>query len=180
MAAQKKATTQAKRPTTVTQWKKQQGEPIKLPSGNYARLRGASMDFFLMSGFIPNSLKALVQNQISQMEQEQGKTKAKDLEAQQAKELASILEDEDKLRDLLSMYDRIAVHCFLEPTVRMPPEDAAERKDDQLYTDELDMEDKVFVFNVAVGGTKDLESFRQQQNASVESVRAGAEVAEPS
>lgn len=164
--------------TTASAWRKSSTDPIELPSGNVAKIRSASMEFFLTGGFIPNSLKGLVHKMINDMESEQGKPSKKD-SGDSTAELSEIITDDNKLRDLIHMYDRIAAHCFEEPKVALPPEDPDDREDDILYTDEIGMDDKVFVFNVALGGTKDVESFRNEQAAAVESVRAGTEVADP-
>lgn len=183
--------TQTKRATTARQWRSKKPEPIELPSGNMASVRTASMEFFLASGFIPNSLKTMVQKQIQEVVHEENPREAQKMN----EEIAKVLEDEDSLKDLIEMYDKIAIHCFIDPKLSDAPfekdedgnfihdedgyripVDIDERNQELLYVDEIEFEDKVFVFQLAVGGTKDIESFRQQQNQNLESVRASAEV----
>jgi len=38
--------------------------------------------------------------------------------------------------------------------------DMTGRQDDLVYADMIDIEDKMFIFNFAVGGTRDVEQFR--------------------
>jgi len=44
----------------------------------------------------------------------------------------------------------------------------SERDDDVTYTDEIPVDNKTFIMNYAVGGTRDLESFRQGLDKTVE------------
>jgi len=157
--------------TDINSWKKKQSKPLELPSGNRARVRGGSMQFFLTAGFIPNSLKSMIQKAISEVDLHGGKSVELDDGS-----MADILNDEAKLQELMDLYDKVAIYCFQEPKLHPVPPEEEERDEDLLYVDEVDFEDKVFVFNYAVGGTRDLERFREQQNTHVESVRAGAAV----
>ena len=147
--------------TDVATWKKKhsQGGLVDLPSGNKCRLRNPGMQAFLKMGFIPDSLTGLVTKALKT-----GK------EADEA-EILEALSDEQKMDELFDLYDRITIYCFVDPKVHEVPEDDEDREDDKLYVDEIDFEDKVFIFQWAVGGTRDLHRFREQQNAAVERVR---------
>lgn len=46
------------------------------------------------------------------------------------------------------------------------------RDPDQLYTDEVDLEDRMFILNYAVGGSRDLDSFREGTQAVMDAVAA--------
>jgi hypothetical protein len=48
-------------------------------------------------------------------------------------------------------------HEFIEP----------ERDTELLYADEVDLQDRVFIMNFAVGGTRDLARFRREHRESV-------------
>jgi len=154
--------TAPKKPTSVQQWKKAaQGVPLEVPSGNTALVRNVGMQVFLQRGLVPNSLMPIVRMAMSGKEPE---LKLDDI-------------TEDQLRDMVALFDAVVVHCVVEPKVQPVPAEGEERADDVLYVDEVDFDDKQFIFQWVVGGTRDLEQFRKEQAASVESVRGGAALA---
>lgn len=159
MATQKPAA----KPTTATEWKKKsaQGVPLQVPSGNTALVRNPGMEVFLRKGLVPNSLMPLVR---------QGMT---------GKELDVKAEDitDDQLNDLVSLFDAVTCYCVIDPPVAPVPAQESERDPETLYVDEVDFEDKQFIFQWAVGGTRDVEQFRKEQAASVDAVRGGAAMA---
>jgi hypothetical protein len=147
------------KPTPVAEWKQQaQGKPLEVPSGKTALVRNPGMEVFLRRGLIPNSLMPIVRKAMSGKEPELN------------------LEDitEDQLQDMVSLFDAITVYCVVEPKVLPVPADNEERREDVLYVDEVDFEDKQFIFQWVVGGTRDVEKFRAEQKVSLESLRGGA------
>ncbi len=74
------------------------------------------------------------------------------------------------------MYDAVLLHVVIEPHVLPvpPPEEA--RDPDGLYVDDVDLEDKVFLFNWAVGGTADVEAFRKEQADNLAVVHSSEDV----
>lgn len=152
----------APKPTTAQQWKKaSQGVPLEVPSGNTALVRNPGMQIFMQRGLIPNSLMPIVRQAMS--------GKPLDLKAEDM--------TEQHLEDMLALFDAVTVYCVVEPKVLAVPADGEERAEDVLYVDEVDFDDKQFIFQWAVGGTKDLEKFREEQAATMESVRGGAALA---
>ena len=150
------------KPTTAQAWKKQaQGVPLEVPSGNTALVRNVGMQVFLQKGLVPNSLMPIVRQAMS--------GKDVDLKVEEI--------TEGQLADMLALFDAVVVHCVVEPKVMPTPAEGEERADDVLYVDEVDFDDKQFIFQWVVGGTRDLEQFRKEQAASVESVRGGAALA---
>ena len=146
--------------TPVSQWKqKGQPTPLELPSGNTCLVRPVGMDAFIKQGIIPNTLLGLVQ---------------KSLKAGTAEEMddldeftAEALEDPEKLQSIFEVADSVTVYCVVEPPVHPVPTDRDAREADLLYVDEIDLDDKLFIFNFAVGGSRDLEAFRQQTAGGV-------------
>lgn len=152
MATQKAAP----KPTTATQWKKQaQGVPVEVPSGNTALVRNVGMQVFLKQGIVPNSLMAIVKQAIS------------------GKKIELNVEEitEQQLSDMVDLFDAVTLYVVVEPKVYPAPAQDEERESGKLYVDEVDFEDKQFIFQWAVGGTRDLEKFREEQGAVMESVR---------
>ena len=58
----------------------------------------------------------------------------------------------------------VEVNGVLSPGLRDP---------DVLYVDEVDIEDRMFILNFALGGTRNLERFREELADSVRPVQAG-------
>lgn len=161
-----------KKTTSASQWKKTTGHEVEVPSGNTALVRRQGMQTFLKKGVIPNSLMPLVQKAINDGEFD-------------TKEMLESL-DLDKLEELIQLYDVIVIECVIEPQVSAIPRDdagngipLAERDQDKLYVDEVDFEDKQFIFQWVVGGTADVEQFRQQQSAAMDALSASNQVVAP-
>jgi hypothetical protein len=151
--------------TPVSEWKKKsEPHPLDLPSGNTCLMQPVGMDVFIKQGFIPNSLLAIVQKALAAGEA--GKADELDM----SEFMAEALVDPEKIRDIFQVADAVTVYCVVEPRVYPVPTDSVLREEDKLYVDEIDLDDKLFIFNVAVGGTKDLEPFRAATAAGVGSV----------
>jgi len=154
--------TAAKKPTSAAQWKKASaGVPLEVPSGNTALVRNPGMQVFLRKGLVPNSLMPLVRKGMTGKEPE---IKLDDI-------------NEDQLEAMLDLFDAITCYCVIEPKVLPVPAEGEERDPEALYVDEVDFEDKQFIFQWAVGGTRDLEQFRKEQSNAVERLRGGAAMA---
>lgn len=151
--------------TPVSEWKK----PIpalELPSGKAMKLRNASFQTFMKLGMIPNSLLAVVQSSI-----DKGKEP----------NLSELTEDPKQLEDMVQMVDDVVCFVSIEPKVHPLPtqsdadkwnlahpeasvNDPDELRDEALlYVDEVDDEDKMFIFGAVTGDTRDVETFRGQQ-----------------
>jgi hypothetical protein len=163
-------------------------EIIKLPSGNVARVRRAGAEAFLAQGLIPDTLTPIVEKAI--------KSK-KGMRPEQSKK---IMEDPKQLGSLMEMLDRTTCYAVLEPRVVMPPTcvvcdeldtNAAEQHVKQsredyhafqqkpreagvLYADRVDLQDKMFILQFTMGGTRDLERFRREHGTGMAGLLAGA------
>jgi hypothetical protein len=158
--------------TSVSQWKQKsplKPIPLELPSGNTCLVRPVGMDAFLKQGLIPNSLLGIVSKALAAGEA----GKAGDLDMGEF--MSEALQDPEKLRSIFDVADAATVYCVLEPRVEPIPEEdpaggVAVRDPEKLYVDEIDLDDKLFIFNFAVGGTRDLEAFRQATTSGVGSM----------
>ena len=175
--AKNKAKKQASAPiSTKKTWKRNKGEDLLLPSGNTAFVKRPGPTAFLTQGLLPDNLTPIVQEAIS---------KGKGLKKEKMVEMTSTPEG---IASMLDAMDRVLVSVVIEPKVlyhrRLTvdgegepilnngkevfediPED--DRDDELLYTDDVDIDDKMFVFNFAVGGTRDLERFREEHTAGM-------------
>lgn len=155
------------RPSAVSDFKKKQ-TPTALPSGNAIVLKKTSITGFLAAGTIPNSLMQTIQ---AAMNSKGGQTEKK-IEA----EVAKLLEDPEGMRDMFIAVDAFVCAVAIEPKVYPVPENEADRKEDQLYVDELELDDKMFIFQRAVGATDDAAPFRKESAPGVGSVPASKAV----
>jgi hypothetical protein len=176
------------RTKTAAEWraKTSSAQDIEVPSGNIALIRRVGPEAFLDSGNIPDALTPIIEESVRD---------AKGLRPEKAAEL---MNDPGMMPKAVGMMNMVVCSAVVEPHVesvppcticegRQQPWDdvhldrshegyhvyAEEDRDPEaLYIDEVDFEDKVFIFNYAVGGTADLERFRKEQASSMAAVLA--------
>lgn len=141
--------------TPPSQWKKPriEGEVVTLPSGNVVRCARPGLDAFMEMGMVPNTLIPSIDASLSQA-------------ITPEKAMQEIASDVNALQETARFMDDVTMHCVVEPEVLPVPEDddagqPGERETDVLYIDKIDIEDKTFIFQFAVGGTRSVERFRQ-------------------
>lgn len=152
--------------TSASAWKQKtvQGTPLVVPSGNTCLVQAPGLQVFIKSGMIPNSLMPIIQDAMNKG-RAPGNTDF-DLE-----------KNPEMLEEIMDLMDAITVYCVVEPAVHETPVDAAgkpipfaQRDPETLYVDEVDFQDKTFIFQFAVGGTSDLEKFRAELDEHMETV----------
>lgn len=172
--------------TSVSDWKSGANtglKPIELPSGKWAKLRKVSLQTMLQTGQIPNVLMGPVRKALGGRKQ--------DLDPN---ELSKVMGDPQGLMEMFKLVDDITVKAFVEPKLHPLPYLTNEKtgqvitdeanqpilgdKDPTLlYVDEVDLDDKMFIFHWIVGGSSDLEQFRNEQARGVESLSGRQDVA---
>ncbi len=152
--------------TEVSDWKKsdRHGVKLRLPSGKVCLAFNPGIHVFLERGMIPNSLMPIVQQAIKE---------GKGLDAKKSQALA---EDSAVLQDVMSLVNGIFLTVVVQPKVYSIPEDEEERNTERLYIDEVDLDDRLFIMQWVVGGTRDLERFRDEQAAALGNLSAGETV----
>lgn len=165
-----------KQVTSAVSWKNSSTLELKVPSGKVAKVRNPGMKAFVTAGLIPNSLMPIVTEAL-----ERGAPPSPSA-------LKKAAADNSKfIPEILEATDAVTIHCVIEPQVHKVPiwtiaevekglctseqvgQEAPQLKDDELlYVDEVDFEDKMFIFQWACGGTRDVERFRKQYSAGVE------------
>lgn len=156
-------------------------EVVTLPSGNRARVRRSGPEAFLEQGLIPDPLTATIEKSI------------RSKKGLRPEKQVDIMDDPVKLGALVEMLDRTCCYAVVEPHVEMPPTctecdeldtpRAPWHKDESherhhkfverprepgvLYADRVDMDDKMFILNFTLGGTRDLERFRRELGVGV-------------
>ncbi len=182
-------------PTSAAQWKKGPGAApvdVELPSGNTARIKQISMPQLLGEGIFPDSLQGYIKKAIGeeskaaaekpgQPSDHKKKSKPKKQgEVFGEEDIAEMLQDPAKIADMFSVFDKVTVMAVVEPKVLAAPEDESERDPQKLYVDEVDLQDKTFIFQFCVGGSKDLERFRTESTSAVGSLANLQELPNPS
>lgn len=163
-----------KQVSTAQQWKAGKTYELEVPSGNVCLVRKPDgLKAFMVDGRIPNSLMPLVEE-------------ALDTKTSNELDMKAILNDPNKMADLMSMVDQIAINVVVEPKIHRVPmvtdpdpmtgattPREGPRDPDALYVDEVDMEDKLHVMGWAFAGVNDMGQFRQATAANVASLADG-------
>lgn len=154
------------RVTTASAWKQKTagGTPLVVPSGNTCLVQASGLQVFLREGLIPNSLMPIISEAMRKGRAPQNS----DFDLENNPEM---------LDQILDLMDSVTMYCVIEPKIEPAPRDEegalipfSERDPETLYVDEVDFQDKTFIFQYAVGGTADLEKFRQELGEHVETV----------
>jgi hypothetical protein len=157
--------------TSVKEWKaKSDPLPLELPSGKTCLARPVGVEAFLKAGVIPNSLMKVISKALGET------PTAADIDLSEL--MGDLSENPEMLQDVFAMADNVTIYCVVEPMVNPLPADGV-RNDDLLYVDEIDLEDKLFILNFGVGGSRDLEAFRLATDGGVGSVPASTDVQLP-
>jgi hypothetical protein len=84
--------------------------------------------------------------------------------------MREILNDPAKLDEMMHVVNKIVCYVVVKPAVEYPPNDPTLRKNDAIYADMIDLEDRMFIMNWALGGVRDLERFREEHEAALGSL----------
>lgn len=167
---------------TAATWgskKKSSTFELDLPSGNTVLCKRVDMPTLLASGAFPDTLMSIVSEKIETATGQNDTPKEMDPAV-----VKGVLEDPKKLGELFDAIDKIVPLVVAQPTVENHKRPIAEgsvelevipdeeRDDDVVYTDAIDLEDKMFIFQYAVGGTREVEDFRAELTSTVADVSA--------
>lgn len=167
--------------TDASEWKGKRnvvGTKLKLPSGNVALVKQVDLTTFVAEGMVPNALLPVVQEFVGPENSEGKRVSQADVQ--------KIMDDPKQLADIIRLTDAVVQQAVVKPSIEPVPvwtqedveagdcdeeqlgEVANEKRDpDLLYIDETDMVDRQFIFQWVVGGTRDMERFREQSAALV-------------
>ena len=134
---------------------------LTVPSGQLCLARRPGTQGLLEAGILHNvdSLTAMVNTK--HVRRVKGKEEI---------DVQSLMKDPENVETLMHTIDRIVCYVVVKPDVQMSPNDVTLRDPDVIYADMIDLEDKMFIMNFAVGGTRDLERFRGELADAVGSV----------
>lgn len=147
---------------TPTAWGGEVLEDVEVPSGQLCQCRRPGVQG-LMAAKLLDKLDIL-----TNMVNEEHINRVKGIKPT---DIAEELNSPEKLMEVLETVDRVVEYIVVQPVLIRPVkvEDGtetlltdAERLDGVVYTDMVDLEDKMFLFNYAVGGTRDVATFREE------------------
>lgn len=191
--------------TSVASWKKPQGEPLTLPSGNVCLVKRPGLEKLFASGVLPDELTKLALANIDAAKSpgrpQDHLPKGGAVNSLDPEILAKFMAGENAIQDIFASFDKVTEMCVIEPPVRYHMKHiiddtgrtvtddngrvqwveipANERSPEILYTDDVDAEDKSFIFNFVVGGSRDIEAFREATGDDVAVVQSSEDVELP-
>lgn len=126
---------------------------LTVPSGQVCLVRRPGLDALMAEGLLGDldSLTQIVNSK--HIERVNGKDSVN---------AASMLKDAKSVENVLHLVNKVVCATVIQPPVFMPPNDVTLRKQGVVYADSIDINDKMFIFQYVLGGTADLERFRQQ------------------
>jgi len=153
---------------------------LELPSGNVCKVQRTDMPTLLASGAFPDSLMSIVSEKIESATGKKNKPKELSNDDVQSvlsspDQMVQLFESIDKLIPIVVVEPKVANHSVLDPaTKKMRPltDEEREAAGDVVFTDEVDLEDKMFIFQFVVGGKSDVEGFRSELGAVVGDISA--------
>lgn len=148
-----------------------EGQPLELPSGRWVRAKFPGLRAFISADYIPNDLLPIVMAGLEEGQLDTGKM------------TEEIKKNPKRILEMLDLVDHIFAICVTEPKFALLPKvqnedgtfsyDSGKKEPGRLYVDLASDEDKAFVFYAAVGGTRDLATFRLEQDEELGSLQAG-------
>jgi hypothetical protein len=142
-----------------------------MPSGNYMRIKKVGLQALIKTGTMPNALMGIAQKAVE---------KGSKVDGVSDEEMLSLLQDPKKVEQIGTFMDKVVMMCAQEPQVHPLPDQGVERDEEMLYIDEVEDEDKMFIFQVVTGGTTDVAAFREEHGATMAAIRGREDVELPS
>ena len=149
-------------PSSVADFKKRkQGIVLTLPSGLSMTCRRVSIQDYIRtgSGDVYNPLLSIVGEALE---------KGSMIDVNKALVTDDGGVEMDKLTDMYDMIEGMVVAMAVSPEVHPLPEEGEEKDDNLLYVNEVDDEDKMFLFQWAIGGTDDVATFHLEANQALD------------
>lgn len=144
---------------------------LELPSGETCLVVRPGVQGLIGAGILDSldTLTGLVQSELIDSKDPRNAQKA----------VKALAENPQDLLKAMDLVDKVVCYVVKAPEVLMPPADASERDAEALYADEVDLDDKMFIFQFVVGGTRDIEQFRKESQELLGGVPAFQDVSLP-
>lgn len=145
-------------------------EDVVVPSGQLCLVRRPGLEGLMKAGVL-NRMDSL-----SSVVNEKHLKRVKGGKAAEEVDALSLLGDPKAVADVMDVVDKVVCHVVVKPEVHRNPNDVTRRQPGVVYADMIDVMDKMFIFNFVVGGTRDIESFRDEFDESVGGLEGVASV----
>lgn len=155
---------------------------LTVPSGQVCQVRQPGVENLLAAGVLENAdtLMSIVNQKVDKAKGKAPKKPTVDT--------AKIMDDPKKVVSVFALIDRVVEYMVVQPAIKRPvvrtPKDDApgefnerpmlpeERDQATIYTDSIDLGDRMFIFQYAIGGGDDIESFREKFSEGLGSLAA--------
>lgn len=144
-------------------------EEVTTPSGQTCRAKRMSIESMISAGLLAeaDALTATITKHTRKVRGAKGKPDGEEVNT------ASLLKDPNAITDLITMVDKIVPHIVVSPSVQLHYTEttvgktkvtkiipAENRKNGIIYTDQIGLEDKMWLFDWASGGLNTMLAFR--------------------
>lgn len=162
--------------SSAAEWKKKSAQmELTLPSGEVCLVKRPGLPQLIAANVMPDMLSGIAEKAV-----EAGRGGISVSPEDSMEMVGEVLSKKGGVQEMLESFARVTAFCVIQPKVvfhkaeteegsglweDIPQED---RDPDTLYTDEVDLEDQMFIFNYVVGGSADLAEFRKGLNQSVD------------
>jgi hypothetical protein len=165
---------------------------LKLPSGGLCQAKRPGVNGMIEAGILDNfdQLTALVQTEHIGPNTPSARTKVTPAQAQALGQ--SFMADKEKLQAAISMMDKLVAYVVVQPPVwidyKLTEDETdeafaarqAEAEDEgRVGASIVDLDDKTFIMNWALGGSSDLAAFRQGTKELMAGVAPVEEIQQP-
>lgn len=164
----------------ATSWASEKFSDLTVPSGQLCQVRRPGVQGLIAVGILDKvqGLTTLV-----------GEEHVKRVKGQQKIDVQGFMKDSSKIEEAMVTIDKIVCYVVNQPSIKLAyktsPTGVAtilldqDREEGQIYSDMVDFEDKMFIFHFAVGGSRDLERFREERAKVVASLQDGRDIPLP-
>lgn len=169
----------------ATQWGGEMFHDLMVPSGQLCQVRRPGAEGLMRVGLLDKvkGLSALVDDKHLKRVKGGKSGAASDL----ARELVN---NPDEAMTVMNTIDKIVKYVVIQPQLELPFKTSPDGKDvslqdnerleGQIYTDQISIEDRMFIFQYAVGGSSDVERFRRESSQSLAGFQDGGDISLPS
>lgn len=182
-----KKTTSRKSEFAPTVWGADRSEAIgsvtvlDVPSGQRCRVRRPGVPGLIKAGILESldTLSSVVHREhVARADPSVEDLKANEKTDEEA--MQDLMNDPEKLDKVIDTIDKVICYVVIEPEVHPDPPDGEELEKGKIYAQDVEWQDKMFIMQFAVGGSRDLERFRGQIKQSTDRLANGRKVSVPS
>jgi len=162
-------------------WGKPIHEELTVPSGGLCLVRRIEPLDLLSDEFLGSidMLGGAVLEQIKRVQSPLGPVQPGVEAAAEQERINKIFAAMSNPDNLPAMIDRVVMRVVVEPRLQPIPSEGNGRSEGDIYIDQVPFEDKMFIFNHAMGAMSALNSFRPQADATVGNVEPLAGISHP-